>query len=241
MVLEGKHVLIAGGTGNVGRHIVREVLTAGGSVIVPSRSPEKLETLAAVLDPALRSRLVPLTGDITSDADAPRLLEEAGELDGAVATLGRFVVAPKVIDAPRADLGRALDDYVFAHFAAARTLVPAVQRSGGAYVTINGMLAFEPVFPGAGLVSIATAAQAMLARVLMKEHADTAARINEVVVYSSFGRGNDESNLVTGADIGRCVAHLLSDSARSVRGETFHLRSPESIPREARGSELARR
>src|SRR5688500_15978066 len=160
MILDGKRVLVAGGTGNVGRHIVREVLTAGGSVVVPSRSPEKLETLAAVLEPELRRRLVPLAGDITSDADAPRPLEESGELDGAVATLGRFVAAPKAIEAPRADLVRALDDYVLAHFAAARSLVPALHRSGGAYVTINGMLAFEPMFPGAGLVSIATAAQA---------------------------------------------------------------------------------
>lgn len=236
MILDGKRVLIAGGTGNVGRHIVREALGAGGSVVVPSRSSEKLESLAAVLHPELRTRLVPLMGDITRDADAPRLIEEAGELDGAVATLGGFVAAPKVIAAPRADLERALDGYVLAHFATARALLPALRDSSGAYITINGMLAFEPAFPGAGLVSIATAAQAMLARVLMKEYADTAIRVNELVVYSSFGWGNDEKNLVTGSDIGRFVAHLLSDRARSVRGQTIHLRSPESIPEEARGS-----
>ena len=116
-----------------------------------------------------------------------------------------------------------------AHFAVARPLIPALEPQGGAYVTINGPLAFEPLFPGAGLVSVATAAQAMLARVLMKELASSRVRVNEVVIYSSFGRGDDERNAVTGADIGRYVAYLLSNQGAGVRGQTIHLRSPEQV------------
>lgn len=93
---------------------------------------------------------------------------------------------------------------------------------------INGPLAFDPLFPGTGLVSIATAAQAMLARLLMKEAADTPARINELVIYSRFGHGDEHENPVTGADIGSYVAYLLSDEGAEVRGETIHLRSRET-------------
>ena len=33
--------------------------------------------------------------------------------------------------------------------------------------------------------------------------------MNDVVLYSSFGWGQDDKNVITGADIGRYVAYLL--------------------------------
>lgn len=233
MNLTEKRVLVAGGTGNVGRHLVQALIAAGAAVVVPSRTPEKLEALGRTLEPGERERLVPVVGDIGDRNDATRILEQVGPLDGAVASLGGFVAAPSVLDAPQSDLERALQGYLLAHLAVARTVVPALLERGGGYVTINGLLAFEPAFPGTGLVSIASAAQAMLARVLMKENADTPIRINELVLYSSFGWGNDDENLVTGSDIGRYVAYLLSDAGRGVRGETVHLRSRDAIPPQA--------
>lgn len=231
-VLIGRRIMVAGGTGNVGRQLVRALLGAGATVVVPSRGVAGLEALGEFLAPASPERFVPLTGDITDEGDVPRLLREAGPLDGGVASLGRFVAAPSALEASVTDLERALHDYVLAHFAAARALLPVIRERDGGYVMINGPLAFDALFPGAGLVSIATAAQAMLARVLMKEAADTRARINELVIYSSFGRGADDENLVTGADIGRYVAHLLSARGAGVRGETIHVRSPEEVARQ---------
>jgi hypothetical protein len=95
---------------------------------------------------------------------------------------------------------------------------------------ISGPLAFAPMMPGTGLVSIATAAQAILSRVLMREAEGTPVRINEMVIYSSFGWGSDDRNEVTGADIGRYVAYLLAKQGAGIRGETIHLRSKEPIP-----------
>ena len=223
--LGDKRVLIAGGTGNVGRHLVREVLAAGATVVVPSRKAARLEVLQRQIPHADRGRLVPLVGDLLDDAGTPSLLEQAGPLHGAVASLGGFVPAPTVLGATRAELQRALDNYVLAHFAVARAVIPTLRTTGGAHLMINGFLAFEATHPGSGLVSIATAAQAMLTRVLAHETAGTAARINELVVYSSFGWSKDDANVVTGADIGRYVAWLLSDDGARIRGETVHLRS----------------
>jgi 3-oxoacyl-[acyl-carrier protein] reductase len=103
-----------------------------------------------------------------------------------------------------------------------------LERLGGGYVTIDGLLAFES-FPGTGLVSVATAAQAMLARVLMQELAESRVRVNDVVLYSSFGRGQDDENVITGADIGRYVAYLLSSRGAGVRGQTVHLKSRDQL------------
>jgi NAD(P)-dependent dehydrogenase (short-subunit alcohol dehydrogenase family) len=231
MPLTGKRILVPGGTGNVGRHLVDAVLAADGTAIVLSRSAEKLETLAQRYDGAHDGRLVSLLGDIGDEHQASALLERAGLLDGAVASLGSFVGAPDtgVMSSSRADLQRALDGYVAAHLAAAQAIIPALAPRGGGYVTIQGPLAFEALFTTTALVSVATAAQAMLARVLMHELAESSVRVNEVVIYTSLGWGNDDQGAVTGADIGRYVTHLLSDAAAGVRGQRIHLMSPAQV------------
>src|SRR5438552_181069 len=125
--LTDTRILIVGGTGRVGRHIVAEVLAAGGTAIVPSRGGEKLESLGRE-HAAEGGRLVPLVGDITDPLASAGLLERAGPIHGAAAALGGFVPAPSVLKAPLADLQRALDAYVAAHLAAAQNVIPAVER-----------------------------------------------------------------------------------------------------------------
>ena len=227
--LTDARILVAGGTGNVGRHLVGAVLAAGGTAIVPSRTAAKFEALERE-HAGHAGRLLPLLGDITDAQASADLLGRAGPIHGAAATLspGSFVAAPSVLKAPTADLQRALDGYLTAHLTVAQTVIPALEHSGGGYVTINGLLAFES-YPGTGLVSVATAGQAMLARVLMQETAESRVRVNEVVIYSSFGWGHDHENIITGPDIGRYVAYLLSSRAADVRGQTIHLKSRDQL------------
>jgi hypothetical protein len=148
-----------------------------------------------------------------------------------VASLGSFIATPSggLLATPLADLLRALDGYVAAHLAAAQAIIPALEQQGGGYVTIQGPLAFEPLFSTSALVSVATAAQAMLARVLMQELAESRVRVNQVVIYASLGWGNDEQGSVSGRDIGQYVTHLLSDAAAGVRAQTIHLMSPAQV------------
>ena len=223
--LAGKRIVVAGGTGTVGRFLVRAALEAGATVVVPSRSREKVDTLASDMTEADKARLVCVIGDITDEGDGQRIITEAGRIDGAVASIGRWVQAPHVLDAPRADFERAIANYPLAHFDAAKVLLPAVESTGGGYVAINGSLAYELDGPGTGLVGIAGATQSMLYKTLMHERADRGARINEIVIYSAFGRGKDDENEVKGEDVGRYACHLLSDDAASVKGQVFHLRN----------------
>lgn len=225
-----QRLMVVGGTGNVGRHIVHALVAMGATVAVPSRDPGRLEALGRFVPPGQPGRLVPIHGDMGDPGDARRVLDEAGPLDGAVASLGGFVPAASVLEAPRADLEAVLRNYLLAHHEVARAILPDLKARGGGYVMINGPLAFAPMMPGTGLVSIATAAQAMLSRVLMGEAEGTPVRINELVIYSSFGWGADDRNEVTGADIGRYVAYLLSEQGAGIREETIHLRSTDLIP-----------
>jgi NAD(P)-dependent dehydrogenase (short-subunit alcohol dehydrogenase family) len=44
-MLNQQNILVAGGAGEVGEGITQQLLAAGATVIVPSRSPDKLERL----------------------------------------------------------------------------------------------------------------------------------------------------------------------------------------------------
>lgn len=226
-LLADRMAVVAGGTGSVGRVVVGMFLNAGARVVVPSRSPEKLEGMMASLEATPTDRLITLLGDLSDPDDAVRVREEmldrAGPPDTAVASLGGFVAAPRVLEASVSDLQRALDGYLRAHFMVAKTLLPALEEQSGSYTFINGPLAFDSLFPGTGLVSIATAGQAMLARTIMKEEADGRVRINEVVLYTRFAPGEEDRGEVGQDEVAAYLAYLASDRGAAVRGETVHL------------------
>ena len=242
--LEGRTIVVAGGTGNVGRYVVGGLLEAGATVVVPSRSPDKLEAIKAVGQNGSTGRVVTVLGDVTDEVDGPRIVQglrnEVGPLHGAVASLGGFVPVPSILEASREQLATALEGYVRAHLGAAQNLVPALEGGGG-YLFINGPLAFDLWSPEASLVSVVTAAQAMLARAVAKEVdgppsesrrsvPSAPPRVNELVIYTAVGWGEaDKKSPVSPRDIGRYVAHLLSERAESTRGETIHLRSPDQL------------
>ena len=228
-MLAGRRILVAGGAGNVGRVIVRSLLDAGASVVVPSRSAERIERLRSELGDA-RGGLIALHGDLADEREGGRVLDAAigrgGALDGAVASLGTFIPAPSILEARPDDLRRALNAGVVAHFMVARTVIPAL-RDGAAYTFVNGLLAFEPRFPGTGLLSIAGAAQAMFARLAMTGTRPSI-RVNEVVLYTSFGRPDDEERNRRGVSkrqVADFITLLASDRAEGVRGQTIHLTS----------------
>lgn len=233
--LDNKRVLIAGGTGSVGQYLVRAHLNAGATVIVPSRCQAKLDALSVSVamahEPHERARLHTVVGNITSMDEAPRILEVAGALDGAIASLGEFVAArASILDASEADMRSVLDSYVLAHFATARAVLPVLRERTGVYVLLNGALAYSASYPGTGLVRIATAAQAMLARVLRDDEAHRGVRIEELVLYSSIGRGHDDENPVTGHDIGRFATQLIARPMSAMSGGSVHLRTTDGVP-----------
>jgi len=235
--LTGRTVLVAGGSGNVGRYLVSGLLQEGARVVVPSRSAEKLERVRQNHGDAPDGRLLLAHGDVTDPDEGPDLLNSVlGQmrLDGAIASLGRFVAAPSVLKASMRDMAVAIDGYLMAHFGAARTIIPFLDPRGGSYTMINGPLAFELWSQQSSLISIATAGQAMLARALMREAEGfddgRELRINELVIYTAVGWGDaDKKSPIKPEDVGNFAAYLASERGSRHRGETIHLKSPEQL------------
>ena len=95
--LEGKTALVAGGAGNVGEGIVAALIDRGATVVVPSRSAEKLAALTDYLGPARAPRLLPFESDVGDFGRAAELVDQVvrdrGGIDLAVAGSGQLALA----------------------------------------------------------------------------------------------------------------------------------------------------
>ena len=100
--LVGRAVLVAGGTGNVGTHLTRQLLLAGARVVVPSRLSARLARLRRAVTESSGERLMGIEGNVADANGSVRVRKEAerpagAPMDAVVAALGGFVGARSVL------------------------------------------------------------------------------------------------------------------------------------------------
>lgn len=228
--LDGKIALIAGGTGGVGEGIVRAFLTEGATVVVPSRSSDRLQQLVDQLNLSATERLIPVVGDFTDTTTADQLrhqvFSQVGRLDAIVASLnGRWNEDIPLLKTSLDDWRRMLDSNLTAHFIAAKTFLP-VLKPGSSYTLIGGGAALKPM-PNYGLVCIPAAGQVMLTQMLIEEVKESGIRINEVILNSYIvtreREGAGHLEWLTANEVGRYITWLASDEASMVSGTIIQL------------------
>jgi 3-oxoacyl-[acyl-carrier protein] reductase len=233
--LHEKTVVVAGGTGRVGSHIVTQLLDHGASVVVPSRSAAKLaelrELLRSRLGPVELARLRTLAIHRREQGVASlaaRVEAEHGPPWSVVAALAAFRPGTPLMDAAPSQLRQILEGHLLAHFVFARAFLPRLRLPGSKYVFVNGPLAFDPG-PGCalGLVATATAGQHIVFRALADELEQSPAKLLELVVHASVRDGETQSGGgISGEDIGAWTVRLLCDVEPARHGQSIHLRSP---------------
>lgn len=235
-LFEQKIIVVAGGTGNVGSFIVRQLLTTGAKVAVPSRSEEKAESLRNHLSQiggVDLENLYTFNGNISDESISSQLLEEitdtVGRPDGAISTLGGFIPAPSLLTVEVEKLHSVMDNYLYAHFAVARLFLPVFKENGGTFVFVNGPLALKP-WDGAGLVSISTSAQQMLFKALAKELESSKATVTELMTYAFIrNRETQSSSKVSGEAVGALASWMFSENATDIHGESVHLKTMDKL------------
>ncbi len=105
--LEGRTVVVPGGTGNVGEGVVRSLLTSGARVVVPSRTQARLDNLTALIGPELSSRLLGISARYGTFAEAETfakaVIEQVGEVNDVVSLIGGWWQGKRLWDVSEED------------------------------------------------------------------------------------------------------------------------------------------
>lgn len=215
--LDGRRVVVAGGTGSVGEGIVRAWLHTGAHVVVPTRTQQRAEEFRRVLGAEGETERLTLTvGDYTTFDSARDLADqievEHGPVSDAVASIGGWWAGPASWDTSQHAWDKYFTGYATAHLAVARTFVPRLPPEGAYHVIVGGSAIF-PV-PGSGIVSMQQAALLMMGRVLQAETQGQRRVFTELLgPVNTRNRPQQRPDFISNDDIGLLTTTLSADAA----------------------------
>lgn len=225
MSLEGKTIVVGGGTGDVGEGIVAALIDRGAHVIVPARSEAKGGQLRDAVSAPERVEIFDAAP--VDEASAARLaerLEAAGQIDGAIASLGSWFSFGKLIDTPQDGFEQAFQSLLLSHFLFAKAVVPTLAK-GGTYIVVNGAGSEAPV-PGSSAVSIHAHAVSMLFQTLVAEHPDLRSHMLMLrSIIATRARATADPAWVTAREVGDTAAWLFSAKGQLTAGSVIGLQS----------------
>jgi NAD(P)-dependent dehydrogenase (short-subunit alcohol dehydrogenase family) len=231
--LSDKIVLVAGGTGGLGRAVSLAFLSEGAKVIVTYRNPQELsslETAAAGNSPNLEGHNI----DVTDEASTTQLITDIvsthGRLDALVNTVGAYAGGIKLWDLDSKTLDRMFSLNLYSGYALTRAAVPAMLKQGhGAIVNVAAKAAVDHA-AGAAAYAAAKAAAVALMDSLAADLMGTGIRVNSIlpnVIDTAVNRkampSADYSTWPKPEDLAAVILFLCGDASRVIHGATIPL------------------
>jgi NAD(P)-dependent dehydrogenase (short-subunit alcohol dehydrogenase family) len=221
-----KVVVVAGGTGGLGRAVSLAFLGEGARVFTPWFKAEEFEALqAAAGDANLSGESLDVTDASAAAQAMGRLVARHGRIDALVNTVGGWAGGAKLWDTDGGTLDRMLTLNLRAGFVLSRAVVPAMLRQKhGAIVNISARAAVEPPAGGGAYAASKAAALAMIES-LAADLKGSGVRANTVlpsIIDTEANRksmpGADYSKWPKPEDIAKVILFLCSDDARVIHG-----------------------
>ena len=226
-----KLVLVAGGTGGLGRAVSLAFLQEGATVAVTFRTQVEFDALkeSAGKEASL------LTGhnvDVTDDDAVMKMVEgilaNRGRMDVLVNTVGGYKAGKKFWEQDSKVLDQMLSLNLRSSCALARAVVPAILRQGeGAIVNVAAKAALDAPAGAAAYAASKAAAIAMM-NSLAADLKGTGVRVNSVLPNIIDTEPNrrampnaDFAKWPKPADIARVILFLCSEDAKVVRGASI--------------------
>ena len=227
----GNVMLVAGGTGGLGRAVSQAFLEEGATVIVTYRTQDEFDALVQAAA-ANTSRLEGQRVDVTDETAARRLVEDVAakyqRLDALVNTVGGYAGGVKLWDLETEVLDRMLALNLRSGYALSRAVVPVMlKQARGSIVNIAAKAAFDHPAGAAAYAASKAAALAMMAS-LAAELAGTGVRVNSVLPNIIDTEANrqamptaDFAKWPKPEDIARVILFLCSTDAKVVHGASI--------------------
>src|SRR5271155_2448047 len=224
----GKLVLVAGGTGGLGRAVSVAFLEEGAKVVVTYRGQEEWEDLRGVVGAnasSLAGRRVDVTDEAGVDQFVQGLIAEYGHLDVVVNTVGAYAGGIKLWETDPKVFDRMLTLNLRSGYAILRAVVPAMlKQKHGAIINIAAKAALDHAGGAAAYAASKAAAVAMIDS-LAADLKGTGVRVNSILPSIIDTEANrkamptaDFAQWPKAEDIARVILFLCGDEARVVHG-----------------------
>jgi len=225
---EGKVVLVAGGTGGLGRAVTLAFLEEGAKVVATYRKQEELDTLkitAGVKTAVLDGFAV----DVTDEAAVRQLIEKIvgkyRRLDAMVNAVGGYAGGMKLWELETKVFEQMLALNLRSGYALSRAAVRAMLKEGhGAIVNVASKAAVDHAGGAAAYAASKSAAVALLDS-LAEDLKGSGVRVNTILPSIIDTEANrkampkaDFAKWPKPEDIARVILFLCSDDARVIHG-----------------------
>jgi NAD(P)-dependent dehydrogenase (short-subunit alcohol dehydrogenase family) len=227
----GKVVLIAGGTGGLGRAVSLAFLGEGAKVLVTYRKEAEFAALknsAATNAAALEGHLVDVTDDLAVAEFVNDAVRRHGGLDAMINTIGGYAGGIKLweLEAKTLDMMLALN--LRSGYALARAVLPTMlKQSHGSIVNVAAKAAFDH---GAGAAAYAASKAAAVALMdcVAADTRGTGIRVNSILPSILDTAPNrqampdaDFTSWPKPQDIAQVILFLCSDLAKTIHGASI--------------------
>jgi NAD(P)-dependent dehydrogenase (short-subunit alcohol dehydrogenase family) len=224
----GKVILVAGGTGGLGRAVSLTFLREGAKVVVTYFHLEEFAALqgaAGVDGTSLEGHSVDVTNEVAVGQIVNQIIAEHGRLDAMVNTVGGYAGGVKLWDLDTKTFERMLALNLRAGYALARAaIVPMLKQKSGAIVNVAAKAAFDHA-GGASAYAASKAAALALIDSLAADAKGSGVRVNSIlpsIIDTPANRkampGADFATWPKPEDIARVILFLCSDEARVIHG-----------------------
>jgi NAD(P)-dependent dehydrogenase (short-subunit alcohol dehydrogenase family) len=224
----GRTVLVAGGTGGLGRAVSLAFLAEGARVVVTHRKPEEFDALradAGARASSLDGRRVDVTDPAAVRAAVAEIAAARGGIDVLVNAVGGYAGGQPLWEADEADLERMWSQNVRAGWVLARAVAPhMLERGRGAIVNVASRSAVEHS-AGQGAYAASKAAALAMTDSLAADLKGRGVRVNSVlpsiIDTPANRRAMPKANFASWPkpeEIARVILFLCSDDAALVHG-----------------------
>jgi len=225
-------VLIAGATGNIGQGAVRAFLRQGATVLITSRSEERLLQMKGLLGESHAHKLFAVPVDITTPDGCERVRtvieNRVKRLDHVVACTGPQWKHSTLVQTSLEQYDTICQTSLTAHFLLWRAFIPMLQdQPDSSYTIVTSAAGEKPTM--AGLSSVMAAAVIALSQVCRNESQAYVTRVNELRIagrvtndehYATLAPGQ-QSQVMKSSEFGQIFPAVAQQ--KSLRGGIVHV------------------
>lgn len=190
-LLSDKITMIIGGTGVLGKEIVKSFLKENATVIVPAQSSDDILELKQHLLQVTTGKLIPFLTDLADYSKASEIsteiIDEFGRIDLAVTALDNCSSQTALSKLEITDWYRMIEQNINPFFVSTRIILSILKDKTSMYVTISNIDQAKQDNKNV-LSSIAASLQGKMAEIISSELPEIKARYHHIFLHNSIDK-----------------------------------------------------